>query len=100
MRLVGIRGRLSGTSFVLDGRSLTMGRGAGNDVVLATPLASRTHLELRHGQGGWVLHDGGSTNGTSVNGKALGQELPIPYDLTDGDVVLVGDTEAVFKCIL
>jgi pSer/pThr/pTyr-binding forkhead associated (FHA) protein len=69
MRLVGIRGRLSGTSFVLDGRSLTMGRGAGNDVVLATPLASRTHLELRHGQGGWVLHDGGSTNGTSVNGE-------------------------------
>lgn len=92
MRLVGIRGRLAGTSFVLDGRSLTVGRGAGNDVVLATPLASRAHLELRRGQGGWVLHDGGSTNGTSVNGEPVST-----HRLRPGDEIVVGDEAFRFE---
>jgi hypothetical protein len=37
MRLVGIHGELAGRCFVLGEAPLTMGRGSGNHVVLATP---------------------------------------------------------------
>ncbi len=55
------------------GRSLTIGREQGNDVVLDDPLVSRHHARLDPGVAGApaVLHDLGSFNGTFVNGQRL-----------------------------
>jgi FHA domain-containing protein len=85
MRLVGIHGELAGRCFVLGEAPLTMGRGSGNHVVLATRLASRNHAELRREGDGWTLYDGGSTNGTAVNGRRVRS-----HRLSAGDEIAIG----------
>lgn len=47
---------------------LLVGRHPGCEVVLDDPTVSRRHAELLFRDGSWVLHDVGSTNGTTVNG--------------------------------
>ena len=39
--------------------------------------ASSRHAELRAGEGGYVLHDVGSSNGTFVGGERV-SEIPVP----------------------
>ena len=85
MRLMGIHGELTGQSFDLGTAPLTMGRGADNHVILSTRLASRHHAELRPDGGGWTLHDGGSTNGTAVNGRRVRSHRVRP-----GDEIAIG----------
>ena len=85
MRLMGIHGELTGQSFDLGTAPLTMGRGADNHVILSTRLASRHHAELRPDGGGWTLHDGGSTNGTAVNGRRVRTHRVRP-----GDEIAIG----------
>lgn len=48
--------------------TLAVGRHPDCEVVLDDPTVSRRHAELLFRDGSWVLHDVGSTNGTSVNG--------------------------------
>jgi hypothetical protein len=85
MRLMGIHGELTGQRFDLETAPLTMGRGADNHVILSTRLASRHHAELRPDGGGWTLHDGGSTNGTAVNGRRVRS-----HRLRPGDEIAIG----------
>jgi len=91
MRLVGIQGEVAGLSYSLGTAPITVGRGSGNDVVLTTPLASRSHARLQWEHGSWTLTDAGSSNGTAVNG----QRVHGAYQLRRGDEITVGD--AVFR---
>ncbi|GAA5007909.1 DUF1707 and FHA domain-containing protein [Kitasatospora paranensis] len=50
---------------------LLIGRNHGSGLRLSDATVSRTHAELRHQDGGWVLHDLGSANGTYVNGSRV-----------------------------
>lgn len=50
---------------------LRIGRNHGSGLRLSDSTVSRTHAELRHQDGGWVLHDLGSANGTYVNGRRV-----------------------------
>lgn len=60
-------------------------------VRLADSRVSRRHAQIDSTSGRHLIHDLGSTNGTSVNGvRADGQPL------TDGDVVSVGGLELLF----
>ncbi|HEY4176976.1 MAG TPA: FHA domain-containing protein [Kofleriaceae bacterium] len=71
----------------------TIGSVAGNTVVLADPAVSRKHAGIRKIEnGGYELADFGSTNGVYVNGHKVPKKT-----LDQGDVVRVGNTEAVFK---
>jgi len=90
--VVGVKGDLAGQRFAVGGKSLTFGRGAENDVVLATPSASRVHAELRAEGGGFVLHDRGSSNGTWVNGDQVSTRT-----LQPGDKIMIGNEEFRFE---
>jgi hypothetical protein len=56
-------------------------------VPLSDPQSSRQHAEVRRGPDGFRVVDLGSTNGTTVNGSVVGEQL-----LRDGDVIGVGNT--------
>jgi len=61
------------------GRSLSIGREPGNDVMLDDPLVSRRHarLDLPGGAQPAVLHDLGSFNGSFVNGQRVQGSVPL-----------------------
>lgn len=67
---------------------LVMGRSDETDVVLDDPYASEFHLRLVASEGGLMLHDLGSTNGTYVNGR----RISAPTQLRHGDTIQVGKT--------
>ena len=57
----------------VDGTDLTIGRAADNDLVLADGRVSRHHGRLTGRRGTLVYTDLGSTNGSRVNGVAVGE---------------------------
>lgn len=67
---------------------VVMGRSDETDVVLDDPYASEFHLRLVSKEGGMMLHDLGSTNGTYVNGR----RVSAPTELKRGDTIQVGKT--------
>jgi hypothetical protein len=62
---------------------LTLGRHRSCDVVLADPLVSRRHAQLRFRDGRWIVRDLTSTNGTIVNGTRVGRSQLRPGDRLD-----------------
>jgi hypothetical protein len=82
-----------GRSFSLSSASATsVGRARANDVVLEDDSVSSQHARIRPEDGGFVLHDLGSTNGTRVNDRKVSRHL-----LQDGDVIRMGDTSLRFR---
>jgi len=78
--------------------TMTIGRGAGNDLVLPIAAASRRHAEIRFDGRGWQLVDLGSTNGTTIDGCPL--EAHRPYPLHSGSQVgLAGQPAFHFEAI-
>jgi tetratricopeptide (TPR) repeat protein len=75
-------------------RDWRIGRGTGNDIVLADPSksVSRFHAELRFEQGQWHLIDLNSQNGTWVDGQRIQRQV-----LTPGASVLFGEYRLVFE---
>lgn len=76
-----------------SGTSFTIGRDSECDLTLEDPTVSRAHAILQrdsgHHEGGWVLTDQGSTNGTRVNGWRVRGTVPVRA----GDVVRFGEAE-------
>lgn len=71
---------------------LLVGRHHACDIVLTDPTVSRRHARLRFRDGRWIVLDLGSTNGTRVNGHAVGRCRLEPGDrLALGDETLVVD---------
>ena len=68
--------------------AVVLGRSPETDIVLEDPYASEFHMRLIRQDGGIVLHDLGSTNGTYVNGRRVGAPIP----LSKGDAIQVGKT--------
>lgn len=82
----------------LDEQPVTLGRGT--DQVLRVPdaRASRHHAVIRRrskGRPGWEVEDGGSANGTLLNGHRIPDGRVAP--LRDGDRIGIGDTVVVFR---
>ncbi len=86
--LVVERGPVPSTQIPLTGNELTIGRSAGNDLVLADPEVSRRHTRILRRADGFAVEDAGSTNGTFVNGQRI-SHLTL---LQDGDTIDLGDT--------
>jgi len=83
-----------GEKFDLDSSSLTVGRGAQNDVSIeGDEFASARHVRVEQRRDGAWVSDVGSTNGTFVNGVRIDR----PRKLVQGDLVRVGETELRFE---
>jgi hypothetical protein len=91
-RLEFILGPMANQSLSLTDEVTTIGSVAGNTVVLADPAVSRKHAGIRRVNGDYELADLGSTNGVYVNGHKVPKKTLAP-----GDIIRVGNTEAVFK---
>lgn len=91
-RLEFILGPMANQTLSLSEEVTTIGSVAGNTVVLADPAVSRKHAGIRKVNGTYELADLGSTNGVYVNGHKVPKKT-----LEPGDIVRVGNTEAVFR---
>ncbi|MDX2090825.1 MAG: FHA domain-containing protein [Kofleriaceae bacterium] len=91
-RLEFILGPMANQTLQLTDDVTTIGSVAGNTVVLADPAVSRKHAGIRKVDGAYELADLGSTNGVYVNGHKVPKKT-----LEPGDIIRVGNTEAVFK---
>jgi hypothetical protein len=81
-------------TLVADGRTLAIGRGEDNGLVLPDSRASRHHARLQARDGVLVLCDLGSTNGTWVNGARI-SEVAIGV----GDGIEVGGTSIAIVAV-
>src|SRR5512139_1028224 len=91
-RLEFILGPMANQTLNLSEEVTTIGSVAGNTVVLADPAVSRKHAGIRKIEGAYELADLGSTNGVYVNGHKVPKKT-----LEGGDIIRVGNTEAIFK---
>lgn len=91
-QIVAVRGPLAGRTFPLGAAPLSFGRTPENLIVLASPLASRRHAEVRPDGDGYLLVDLGSSNGTLLNGQRVQSQR-----LRPGDTFAIGDEEFRFE---
>jgi pSer/pThr/pTyr-binding forkhead associated (FHA) protein len=83
-----------GARFELDAKTLTVGRGASNDIRLDDDeFVSAHHARIDPRRDGVWVEDVGSTNGTFVNGTRLDR----PRRLAPGDIVRIGDTDLLYE---
>ncbi|MEJ2890349.1 FHA domain-containing protein [Actinomycetospora aeridis] len=86
--------------FAVQAETVTIGREAGNDVVIDHPSISRRHARITRTKQGFLLEDLGSSNGTALRPLSRPeQELApnTPVVLPDGATVFIGDVEALFE---
>jgi pSer/pThr/pTyr-binding forkhead associated (FHA) protein len=74
------------------GDAISLGRSPANDVVLATPGASRQHARVERRAEAVVIRDLDTRNGTWVNGQRVTER-----GLEDGDTIRIGDARLVFR---
>jgi pSer/pThr/pTyr-binding forkhead associated (FHA) protein len=89
--LIVLSGPAAGERLAL-GDEQTLGRGAGADVRIPDPLASRLHARVRIGADRATVEDLGSKNGLEVNGRRFrGARTLVP-----GDEIALGGTTLAF----
>lgn len=84
---------------ILGGHLVTIGREKTHDIVIPDPSISRFHAFAKQDEdGGFLLQDAGSTNGTSVNGESVpARGVGQPTRLKPGDNVRLGQLESTFS---
>jgi two-component system cell cycle response regulator len=88
--LVVIYGESLGRKYDLTDGTVTIGRDPENEIILDTDSVSRRHARIEPDEGGVIIVDLSSTNGTYVNDHLVARER-----LKSGDLVKIGDT--IFK---
>lgn len=79
--------------FDVAGDRVRIGRLPDNDVVIDSQNISRNHCTIARGaDGGWVVEDLRSNNGTFVNGARIARS-----PVKNGDVVLIGKFQVSFQ---
>jgi pSer/pThr/pTyr-binding forkhead associated (FHA) protein len=87
-QLRGLSGPVSNQIIKLGERDISLGRDLANDIVIVDSEVSRNHAHLSWQNGGHVVRDLKSTNGTWINGRAAstGSTLALGDTLTLGKV--------------
>jgi pSer/pThr/pTyr-binding forkhead associated (FHA) protein len=96
-QLVMHSGPTPGKIFPMEGDVLTIGREAGNAIVINDAEVSRKHTQFVFQGGKYIVTDLGSTNGTFVNGQRLtGQHI-----LQPGEIISLGEQiNLLFEAII
>lgn len=88
-----INGIAAGRVLTLSmGRTVAIGRAPTNDLELADPAISGEHCRVKPEDGGYVIYDVESTNGTLVNGVPIDRHV-----LKPGDVISLGQVGITFS---
>ena len=85
-------GPFTGRIIALPNQMVTLGRAPDNDVVVADPATSGRHGRIEVRAGAFWISDLGSTNGTLVNGEPV-----IDKQLSDGDLIAIGQNTIRFS---
>ena len=85
------RGPDAGAKYLLDKEVTRVGRHPESDIFLDDITVSRRHAEFVRRDGGYIVRDVGSLNGTYVNRERIDE-----VDLASGDEVQVGKFKLVF----
>jgi hypothetical protein len=85
--------QLAGPVFLREGQRYVVGRDPEARVRLLSNRVSRRHAELRWEDGGLVVEDLGSTNGTRVNDERVTGSAPV----AGGDRLSFGGCEALLR---
>ena len=93
-QLVVIDGPSCGRAAAIGREPVTVGSAAGCDLVLEDETVSRRHVSVQAVAGGFLVSDGGSTNGTFYEGSRVAQAVVGP-----GSVLKVGRTWVVIRPI-
>ena len=94
-RLTFRNGPLAGQTYLLHQDITTIGRIAGNDIVILDGSVSRNHAKLSFQKGHWLIEDLHSTNHTFVNGAEINRPVPVQH----GDELRFGDAFAIFELV-
>ena len=84
--LIVYEGELEGQRWILNQDVLTIGRGSDCEIMLPERQVSRYHVRIERDEGGYLLRDLDSKNGTCVNGQQVSDQ---PYRLRDGDEIQI-----------
>lgn len=91
-KLTVLLGRKTLQVYDLNQSTIRVGREDTVDVVIDNPSVSRQHAEIRQEEGGWVVEDLGSSNGTFLHGS----RIEGPQSLEAGDEIGFGKFSVVF----
>jgi Nif-specific regulatory protein len=89
-RLVIVQGDGRGSIYEIDGEA-TIGRSPSNAIQISGTQISRVHARLLPRDGGYLLRDEGSRNGTFVNGERVQER-----SLARGDALQIGNVVLVY----
>jgi dipeptidyl aminopeptidase/acylaminoacyl peptidase len=84
-------GPFAGRIIALPDQMVSIGRAPDNDVVVGDPATSGHHGRIEVRNGSFWISDLGSTNGTQVNGEPV-----IERQLSDGDMIAIGQNTLRF----
>jgi len=93
-RLVGVTPSGEKVEASLDQLETEIGKAPHNRIVLSDPTVSGTHAIVLARDGGYNIVDLGSSNGTFVNGRRLGNESHV---LQHGDKIQLGQALLTFR---
>jgi DNA-binding NtrC family response regulator len=93
-RFVVTKGRDEGKEILFLDPVVTIGTLPENTLALTDPTVSRRHALVEETAAGYVLRDGGSTNGTFLDGVRVREGY-----LSPGSVIRLGQTEMIFSPI-
>lgn len=83
--------------FVLsEGATASIGRSAGNDIIIPQRHVSRQHAVIAYRDGIFMINDLGSANGTFVNDRRLTD----PFPLAHGDIIRLYVPTMTFSAIV
>ena len=77
---------------LIPGRTVTLGRGTTNQIVIKDERASRQHAEIFASERGWMLRDLASRNGTRIDESLIEGDVI----LTPGDIIRIAQYELSF----
>jgi hypothetical protein len=84
-------GPFAGRVVALPNKMVTVGRAPDNDLIVGDPATSGRHARIEVRSGAFWFSDLGSTNGTLINGEPV-----IEKQLSDGDVIAIGQNTIRF----